>query len=138
MIGNCLQGIMQECILLAIKARRVFKCLSENNTIIHVSWELFRPDNKQFSILVGSICIFIFRLPISVSAQSGGVWSMILHQIVPWAFLSMLRLGHLVLLFLLFILWIFRDWYEIVAYRLGERNMENELKYSNSVNDIRK
>ena len=35
MIGNCLQVILQECILLANKARRVFKCLSENSTIIH-------------------------------------------------------------------------------------------------------
>ena len=34
-IEDCLQVILQECILLANNARRLFKCLSENNTIIH-------------------------------------------------------------------------------------------------------
>jgi hypothetical protein len=50
-------------------------------------WELFRPTTNNFQFWLGVSAFSFFGYQSLYQHSAGGVWSMILHQIVPWAFI---------------------------------------------------
>ena len=96
-------------------------------------WELFRPNTNNFQFWLGVSAFSFFGYQTLYQSNPDGMWSMILHQIVPWAFVvaAFVAFGAVVLLF---IFWIFRigmkSWCTI-------RRKNGKRTKSNS-NDIRK